>query len=222
MASHSSILAGESHGQRSLAGYSPWGGKEWDRTERLHSSNNAGSHFPFFLFFTPVFNFIWVGFCLMNGSPWDSESNANPLVWQPRPALITAVGSPPGSRPGRLPAPLCPGLPEPRLCVGSVAFSHAWVPLPALPPECFCSFLCLAKPYKSPKPQFRHWEGYFPLDCRLAKIDQDIHWYRQTQTQVRAALHAHSNFLRTFEPALKPNLTNLCGLHRNIQKMQLC
>ena len=27
---------GESHGQRSLAGYSPWGHKEWDMTERLH------------------------------------------------------------------------------------------------------------------------------------------------------------------------------------------
>ena len=34
MAPHSSILAGESHGQRSLAGYSPWGRKESDRTER--------------------------------------------------------------------------------------------------------------------------------------------------------------------------------------------
>ena len=30
MATHSSILAGESHGQRSLAGYSPWGRKESD------------------------------------------------------------------------------------------------------------------------------------------------------------------------------------------------
>ena len=28
MAAHSSILAGESHGQRSLVGYSPWGLKE--------------------------------------------------------------------------------------------------------------------------------------------------------------------------------------------------
>ena len=28
MATHSSILPGESHGQRSLAGYSPWGCKE--------------------------------------------------------------------------------------------------------------------------------------------------------------------------------------------------
>ena len=30
MATHSSILAAESHGQRSLAGYSTWGGKEPD------------------------------------------------------------------------------------------------------------------------------------------------------------------------------------------------
>ena len=33
MAAHSSILAGESHGQRSLAGYSPWSCKESDKTE---------------------------------------------------------------------------------------------------------------------------------------------------------------------------------------------
>ena len=33
MASHSSILAGKLHGQRSLAGYSPRGGKESDTTE---------------------------------------------------------------------------------------------------------------------------------------------------------------------------------------------
>ena len=30
MATHSGILAWESHGQRSLAGYSPWGCKESD------------------------------------------------------------------------------------------------------------------------------------------------------------------------------------------------
>ena len=35
MATHSSILAWESHGQRSLAGYSPRGHKESDTTERL-------------------------------------------------------------------------------------------------------------------------------------------------------------------------------------------
>ena len=28
--------SGESHGQRSLAGYSPWGNKESDTTEQLH------------------------------------------------------------------------------------------------------------------------------------------------------------------------------------------
>ena len=36
MATHSSILPGESHGQRSLVGYSPRGRKESDMTERLH------------------------------------------------------------------------------------------------------------------------------------------------------------------------------------------
>ena len=33
MATHSSNLAWEPHGQRSLVGYSPWGCKESDRTE---------------------------------------------------------------------------------------------------------------------------------------------------------------------------------------------
>ena len=33
MATHSSILPGESHGRRSLVGYSPWGRKESDTTE---------------------------------------------------------------------------------------------------------------------------------------------------------------------------------------------
>ena len=36
LATHSVFLPGEFHGQRSLIGYSPWGGKESDRTERLH------------------------------------------------------------------------------------------------------------------------------------------------------------------------------------------
>ena len=34
------FLPGESHGQRNLVGYSPWGHKEWTTTERLHF------HFP--------------------------------------------------------------------------------------------------------------------------------------------------------------------------------
>ena len=42
MTTHSSILPGGFHGQRSLAGYSPSGCKELDTTERLtHSDDNA-------------------------------------------------------------------------------------------------------------------------------------------------------------------------------------
>ena len=33
MATHSSVLFGQAHGQRSLAGYSLWGHKELDATE---------------------------------------------------------------------------------------------------------------------------------------------------------------------------------------------
>ena len=40
MATHSSILAGESHGQRSLEGYSPRGHKESDMTERLSTQSD--------------------------------------------------------------------------------------------------------------------------------------------------------------------------------------
>ena len=35
MAAHSVVLPGAPHGQRSLVGYSPWGLKEPDTTERL-------------------------------------------------------------------------------------------------------------------------------------------------------------------------------------------
>ena len=35
------ILPGKFHGQRSLAGYSPWGRKESDMTERAHLHTNA-------------------------------------------------------------------------------------------------------------------------------------------------------------------------------------
>ena len=35
---HSVLLPGESHGQRSLAGYSPWGHKESDTTEPVSMS----------------------------------------------------------------------------------------------------------------------------------------------------------------------------------------
>ena len=37
MATTPELLPGESHGQRSLVGYSPWGRKESDSTERLNN-----------------------------------------------------------------------------------------------------------------------------------------------------------------------------------------
>ena len=36
MAAHSVLLPGKSHGRKSQVGYSPWGRKESDTTERLH------------------------------------------------------------------------------------------------------------------------------------------------------------------------------------------
>ena len=48
MATHSSILPGELHGQRNLAGYSPWGHKELDTTELILS------------FFTIEMRGIWI------------------------------------------------------------------------------------------------------------------------------------------------------------------
>ena len=45
MATHSSTLAGKSHGQRSLVGYSPRGHKASDTTERLHFSLSIASKY---------------------------------------------------------------------------------------------------------------------------------------------------------------------------------
>ena len=43
MAIHSSNLAGKSHGQRSLAGYSPWGYKESDMSEATEHAHNPNA-----------------------------------------------------------------------------------------------------------------------------------------------------------------------------------
>ena len=39
------ILPGKSQEQRSLAGYSPWGRKEWDTTLRLNNNENPSSNY---------------------------------------------------------------------------------------------------------------------------------------------------------------------------------
>ena len=46
MATHSSILAEEFHGQRSLMGYSTWGLKESDMTEQLTLSLSNNKVLP--------------------------------------------------------------------------------------------------------------------------------------------------------------------------------
>ena len=55
MATHSSISClGKSHGQRSLAGYSPWSQKESDLTECMHTHHM--NLFPVSLFFPTFFS----------------------------------------------------------------------------------------------------------------------------------------------------------------------
>ena len=44
VATHSSVLAWELHGQRSLEGYSPWGGKELDMTEQIPPHTHKHTH----------------------------------------------------------------------------------------------------------------------------------------------------------------------------------
>ena len=44
MATHSSILAGRSHGQRSLVGYSPQGLNQSDLTEHIHAHTHTHTH----------------------------------------------------------------------------------------------------------------------------------------------------------------------------------
>ena len=66
MATHSSILRGKSQGRRSLVGYSPWGCKESDTTERLpfpfpFTVYHPERHKPPFLFLVTCPQFIILG-----------------------------------------------------------------------------------------------------------------------------------------------------------------
>ena len=45
MATYSSILAGKFHGQKSLAGYSPWGHKEFDMSKHV-AYTHTHTHTP--------------------------------------------------------------------------------------------------------------------------------------------------------------------------------
>ena len=50
------FLPGKCHGQRSLAGYSPWGHKESDMTERLSLTFTSSSSFFFFFAIVDFFS----------------------------------------------------------------------------------------------------------------------------------------------------------------------
>ena len=58
------LLPGKSHGHRSLVGYSPWGRKELDMTERLHS------HIPTYKLsknqLSLIFGIFFSKYCLFN------------------------------------------------------------------------------------------------------------------------------------------------------------
>ena len=50
------FLPGKSHGQRSLAGYSPWGHRESDTTERLNTHSHAHTHIKEIIKENPLYN----------------------------------------------------------------------------------------------------------------------------------------------------------------------
>ena len=76
MATHSNILAGKSHGQRSLVGYSRWGHKETDMTE--HAGTQAQ-------WYNTVIKIIWVKLQLVQSlsrvplfvTPWTAACQAS-------------------------------------------------------------------------------------------------------------------------------------------------
>ena len=78
MAAHSSILAGESRGQRSLARYSPWGCKESDTTER-----SATNQYTLFLSHSHQMHY-WILLVLLSIPPEADLANATIQV----PAII--------------------------------------------------------------------------------------------------------------------------------------
>ena len=86
MATHSSVLAWEFQGQRSLAGYSPWGCKQLDMTERLSNNNFLDINtlvVGFTLSKTSLLNSWKYKLVLISSriSLWDSLSQLCATVW---------------------------------------------------------------------------------------------------------------------------------------------
>ena len=75
------LLPGESNGQRSLVGYSPWGLKEWDTTEHACTHTHTCTPlFPHFLFLTDSSKFTKCLPCARTG-PCSSEAAMMNGTW---------------------------------------------------------------------------------------------------------------------------------------------
>ena len=78
-------LPGKSHGQRSLAGYCPWGWKESDTTQRLNNNNkitNLKKSYPYFSTSLWNFNIMFNSYMFWNIPPkthmqWEKSSVYN-------------------------------------------------------------------------------------------------------------------------------------------------
>ena len=74
IATHSSILPRESHGQRSLAGYSQCGHKESDMTEQLNNKNNFTIY--------EIGQKVHLGFSVIFYGKTQTNLWANPMLYQ--------------------------------------------------------------------------------------------------------------------------------------------
>ena len=68
------FLPGKFHGQRSLAGYSPWGRKEWDATEQREGSSVQFSSVQL-LSHVPLFATPWIAACQASLSITNTQSS---------------------------------------------------------------------------------------------------------------------------------------------------
>ena len=109
MATHSSVLAWEIHGQRSLVGYSPWGHKESDTTEiDLANTHMLINYSPFptrvaslvaqLVKNLPTMQEIWVQF-LGQENPLEKEMATHSSIlawriqWTEEPGGLQSMGS---------------------------------------------------------------------------------------------------------------------------------
>ena len=101
MATHSSVLAGKSRGQRSLLGHSLWGCKELDMTEQQSMTGNTRVHRAVFSCVRKFHSSLFVPFCLCyrlcncfslcQYLEKEMATHSSVLAWR-----IPGMGEPPG------------------------------------------------------------------------------------------------------------------------------